>query len=81
MIKVGVVTIDVSSIGTKFENFVQAGCKDLGSQRGRIVYWQKPINMPELVLNFGTFLELPVLPSIICGFTKVFQFGLNFYKS
>ena len=31
MIKVGVVTIDVSSIGIKFENFMQAGCRDQGS--------------------------------------------------
>ena len=37
IIKVGVVTIDVSSIGTKFENFVQAGCRDLGSHCGRTV--------------------------------------------
>ena len=27
---VGVVTIDVSSIGIKFENFMQAGCRDQG---------------------------------------------------
>ena len=27
MIKVGVVTINVSSIGIKFENFMQAGCR------------------------------------------------------
>ena len=32
VIKVRVVTIDVSSIGIKFENFMQAGCRDLGSQ-------------------------------------------------
>ena len=30
MIKVGVVTIDMSSIGIKFENFMQAGCMDQG---------------------------------------------------
>ena len=28
IIKVGVVTIDVQSIGIKFENFMQAGCRD-----------------------------------------------------
>ena len=57
--------VDVSSIGKKFENFVQAGCRDLGSHRGRTVYCLKPIILPKLVLFFGTFLELPVLPSII----------------
>ena len=66
IIKVGVVTIDVSSIGTKIENFVQAGCMDLGSHRGRTVYCRKPIFLPEVVLFFGKFLELPVPPSIIC---------------
>ena len=66
IIKVGVVTIDVSSIGTKFENFVQAGCRDLGSHSGRTVYCRKPIILPKPVLFFGTFLELPVLSSIIC---------------
>ena len=30
IIKAGVVTIDVSSIGIEFENFMQAGCRDLG---------------------------------------------------
>ena len=63
LIKDGVVKVDVSSIGTKFENFVQAGCRDLGSHRSRNVYCQKPIILPDLVLFFGTFLELPVLPS------------------
>ena len=29
IIKMGVVTIGVSSIGIKFENFMQAGCRDL----------------------------------------------------
>ena len=58
--------IDVSSIGTKFENFVHAGCRVLGSHCGRAVYYQKPIILPNLVLFFGTFLELPVLPSIAC---------------
>ena len=66
MIKVGVVTIDMSIISTKFENFVLAGCRDLGWHCGRTVYCQKPIILPKLVLFFGTFLELPVLPSIIC---------------
>ena len=37
IIKVGIVTIDVSSIGKKFENFVQVGCRDLGSHRGHSV--------------------------------------------
>ena len=32
VIKLRVVTIDVLSIGIKFENFMQAGCRDLGSQ-------------------------------------------------
>ena len=68
LIKDGVVKVDVSSIGTKFENFVQAGCRDLGSHRSRNVYCRKPIIVPSLVLFFGTFLELPVLPSIISGF-------------
>ena len=67
IIKVGVVTIEVSSIGIKFENFMQAGCRDFGSHPSRTVYCRKPIILPELVLFFGTFLELPVLPSIICG--------------
>ena len=31
IIKVGVVTIGVSSIGIKYENFMHAGCRDLGS--------------------------------------------------
>ena len=38
VIKVRVVTIDVSSIGIKFENFMQAGCMDLGSHRRLNVY-------------------------------------------
>ena len=38
VIKVRVVTIDVSSIGIKFENFMQAGCRDLGSHRGCTMY-------------------------------------------
>ena len=59
--------VDVSSIGTKFENFVQAGCRDLGSHRSRNVYCRKPIIPPNLVLFFGTILELPILPSITCG--------------
>ena len=67
IINEGVVTIDVLSIGTKFENFVHAGCRDLGSLHGRTVYCQKPIILPNLVLFFGTFLELPVLPPITCG--------------
>ena len=67
LIKDGVVKVDVSSIGTKFENFVQAGCRDLGSHRSRNVYCRKPIILPNLVLFFGAFLELPVLPSITCG--------------
>ena len=34
IIRVGVVTIDRSSIGIKFEEFMQAGCKmDLGMHR------------------------------------------------
>ena len=67
LIKDGVVKVDVSSIGTKFENFVQAGCRDLGSHRSRNVYCRKPIILPNLVLFFGTFLKLPVLPSITCA--------------
>ena len=31
------------------------------------VYCRKPFILPKLVLFFGTFLELPVLPSIICA--------------
>ena len=46
------------SIGTKFENFVQAGCRDSGSHHSRNVYCRKPIILPNLVLFFGTFLEL-----------------------
>ena len=69
IIKVGVVTIDVSSIGIKFENFMQAGCRDLGSHCGGTVYYQKPIILPNLALFFGTFLELPALPSIIFGWS------------
>ena len=65
--KVGVVTIYVSSIGIKFENFMQAGCKDLSLHHRRTMHCQKPIILPKLVLFFGTFLELPVLPSIIGG--------------
>ena len=75
-IKVGVVTIDVSSIGTKFENFVQAGCRDLGLHRRCTVYCLKPIILPKLVLFFGTLLELSVLPSIICGHDIKFLFFL-----
>ena len=55
IIKVGVVTIVVSCIGKNFENFVQAGCRDLSSYRGRFVYCQEPIILPSLVLFFGTF--------------------------
>ena len=64
IIKVGIVTINVLSIGIKFENFMQAGCRD---QSGCTVYCQKPIILPKLVLFFETSLELPVLPSFICG--------------
>ena len=42
--------VDVSSIGTKFENFVQAGCRDLGSHRSRNMYCRKHIILPNLVL-------------------------------
>ena len=34
--KVGVVTIDVLSIGIKFEKFMQAGCRDQGLHRYRL---------------------------------------------
>ena len=50
IIKVGVVTIDVSSIGIKFENFMQAGCRDHGLHSGRIVHCRKPVILPKLVL-------------------------------
>ena len=66
IIKVEVVTIEVLSIDIKFENFMQVGCRDLGAHYGRTVYCRKPIILPKLVLFFGTLLELPVLPSIIC---------------
>ena len=66
MIKVGVVTINVIGIGIKFEKFMQAGCRDSGLST---MYCQKPIILPKLVLFFWTFLELPILPSIICCFT------------
>ena len=55
IIKVGVVTMDMYSIGTKFENFVQAGWRDLGSHCGCTVYCQKPLMLAKLVLFFGTF--------------------------
>ena len=58
-------TIDMLSIGIKFENFMQAGDRDLGLHCGRTLHCQKPIILPKLVPFFGTFLELPVLPSII----------------
>ena len=38
IIKVGVVTIDMSSIDIKFENFMQAGCRDQGLHREHTVY-------------------------------------------
>ena len=44
----GVVTIDVSSIGLKFDNFMQAGCRDQGLHRGRTMYCQKPIILLKL---------------------------------
>ena len=56
IVKVGVVKIDMSSIGTKFENFVQAGCRDLDSHRSRNMNFGKPIILPNLVLFFGMFL-------------------------
>ena len=59
MIKVGVVTIDMSSIGMKFENFEQVGCRDQGSHCGHTIHYQKPIILPKLILFFGPFLELP----------------------
>ena len=59
MIKVGVVTIDVSSIGKSWELYA-------GSHRGHTVYCRKPIILPKLVLFFGTFLEFLGLPSITC---------------
>ena len=36
LLKDGVVKVDVSSIGTKFDNFVQAGCRDSGSHRSTV---------------------------------------------
>ena len=69
ILKVRVVPIDVSSI--KFEGVMQAGCRDQGSNCGRTVYCRKPISLPKLVLFFRTFLELPVLPSIICGVRNI----------
>ena len=68
--------VDVSSIGTKFENFVQSGCRDLGSHHSRNVYCRKPIILPNPGLFFGTFLELPVLSSIICDCNK--EIGWSF---
>jgi len=35
IMKVGVVTIDVSNFGIKIEKFMQAGCRDKGSHCGR----------------------------------------------
>ena len=57
-------TIDVSSIGIKFENFMQAGCRNLGSQSCTA---ESPLFCP----NWYSFLEHfynchAVLPSIIC---------------
>ena len=66
IINVGVVTIDLLSIGIKFKNSMQVGFRDQGLHRRRTVYCQNPISLPKLVLFFGTFLELLVLPSIIC---------------
>ena len=77
-------TIDVLSIGIKFENFMQAGCKDLGLHRGRTVYCRKPIILPNLVLFLGTFLELQVLPSIICAYLTLstyLSFSIETYSS
>ena len=57
--------IDMSSIGTKFENFVQAGCRDFW-----FAPWANHVLLTahyssQVVFFLGTFLELPVLPSII----------------
>ena len=44
------------------------------------VYCRKPFILPKLVLFFGTFLELPVLPSIICELTLVFEIHSKYRK-
>ena len=62
LIKDGVVKVDVSSIGTKFENFVQAGCRDLGLHRSRNVYCRKPIILPNLVLFFQNVFRITSTP-------------------
>ena len=68
MIKVSVVTIDLLSIGTKFEfsNFVQAGWRD--SCLLQCILPKAHYSAQTAVLFFWTFLELPIPPSIICGF-------------
>ena len=60
--EVGVVTIDVLSIGIKFENFVQAGCRDLGSHHGCTMYCRKPIIMPKLVTLFWNIFRIANTP-------------------
>ena len=59
VIKVRVVTIDVSGIGIKFENFMQAGCRDLGLHRRPTVYCRKPIILPKLLLNIFRIASTP----------------------
>ena len=60
-------TIDASSIGIKFENFMQAGCKDQGLRRGRTVYCQKPIILPKTGILFWNIFRIANIPYIICG--------------
>ena len=55
-------TIDVSSIGIKFKNFMQAGCRDLGLYLGRTLYCRKPIILPKLVLFFWNILRITSTP-------------------
>ena len=52
IIKVGVVTIDMLSIGIKFENFMQAGFRDQGLHCGRTCTTESPLFCP----NWYSFL-------------------------
>ena len=64
IIKVGVVTIDMSSIGIKFENFMQAGCRDQGSHFGLTKYKQSFIS--EKTVLYLTIVSHTCKVGIIC---------------
>ena len=79
----GVMTIDMSSIGIKFENFMQAGCRDQGSHHGRNVYCRNPISLPKVVLFFWNIFRIASTAFHYLWFCAAFllaKWDENYYK-